>query len=259
MDFYDLTPPKTPREEQYFEPYPATELTSFLLLGTGISLLMGGGIGVVSMIFFALFFNTSFSAGFFIGFIPTGILFFALGLHHDAGPIFAKIDLHKWGKAAYRNAYAQYERDMAAWPAELERRKRANEAEAGRRAEEEAKRQRAREQAQAEALRWQREEEGRRRQAAEAEARRKAWEEAFQWAKATLEQEYHGLAVRLAATLGQLSQEDILKVFVSAYPHMTCSSDWRIGCLRELAESDPRITAILPFLPPSDARNTRPP
>jgi hypothetical protein len=93
--------------------------------------------------------------------------------------------------------------------------------------------------------------------AAEKAARVRAWEEAFHWARVSFEQQYHGLAMTLAAEQGVTNPDDVLKVFAEAYPHLNISTDWRMGCLRELA-ADRRIAAILPRLPPADAQNTRP-
>lgn len=173
----------------------------------------------------------------------------------DFGPAYEQ---RRAAKAQYKAEYARYERLRAEWPAELERRQIANYKERQRRGAEERRRQRIRDIVKAVLLQKQKEEAERKRLAAEAAARLKAWEDALEWAKATLEQEYHGLAIKLAAAHGRLDDNDVLKVFVTAYPHMTCSTDWRMGCLRELAENDQRVAAILPFLQPSDAKNRRP-
>lgn len=263
LSTYDLKPPSRPQRPLILNaPGPITPegvlaallLWAFVTAGLGmvIGFIFSFTAGIGPSAFEAQ--NSRFVVGFVLTVIMTGV-FALMAMRSDYGPFYEQ---RRLAKAQYNAEYAKYERLMAEWPAELERRKKANEIEARRRSEEEAKRQKAREMAQAEALRKQREEEENTRLAAEAEARRRAWDEAFGWAKGTFEQEYHGLAVQLVATHGKLSEEDMLKVFVTAYPHMTCSTDWRMGCLRELAGSDRRIAAILPFLQPLDARNKRP-
>lgn len=92
----------------------------------------------------------------------------------------------------------------------------------------------------------------------EAEYSRVSWCEAFELARSNFEQAYHAIALQLATEHGITRQEDIIKVFVEAYPYLPASLDWRMGCLREIAAKDPRVAAIEHLLPSPTAWTTRP-
>lgn len=111
-----------------------------------------------------------------------------------------------------------------------------------------------------EALRKAEEERERQRLAREADLRRRLreWQQAQSWARSAFEEAFQDVALHLAAEEGVTAPGDVLKVFAVAYPSFTVAADPRMGCLRELAGSDPRIAAVLAHLPKPDAQNTRP-
>ena len=91
-----------------------------------------------------------------------------------------------------------------------------------------------------------------------AEKRRQRWRDTAAAMLHDFEREYSAFAVHLAAEQGIYKSEEVLRVFATAYPHLAISTDWRMGCLRENAAQDGRIAAILAYLPPPTAENTRP-
>ena len=86
----------------------------------------------------------------------------------------------------------------------------------------------------------------------------RAWEASLNWARFNFEKQYAWFSFKVATELGVTDPPDILKMFSKAYLHLNICTDRRMGCLRELADSDSRIGAIVHFLPPEDEQNTRP-
>ena len=154
---------------------------------------------------------------------------------------------HEKELRSYEHDYGNYLDALADWPAERARRIAV---------EEERARAKARQ------LELERAERERQRLAEEAEKERARrlpiWQEAQNWALRTLNSHYFAVAAKVAVQHGDMPEADLVKVFATAYPHFECSTDWRMGCLRELAGTDARVQAVLPFLPAPDGRNTRP-
>ena len=194
--------------------------------------------------------NASLSGPFFVGAIISGIAGSFL--------MIPSLALEQRVKEKYEAEARQiYEEQLRAYQAA---KKAKEDAERRRREDEERWRREAPERERAEALRRQRQEEELRRLKIEQqrEERMRAWQSAFDWARSVLETQYQRLAMQLAAEEGITNPAEVVRVFAVAYPHFDVAADWRMGCLRVIAQQDPRVAAILPHLPPPDSRNSKP-
>ena len=266
----DLTPPQPPKKpvmrgQTYPEGYyPLSIVDYFGMVFFGS--LMTGFIG--SILGFVFMFLGS-SPGpdprqgklFQLGFVVAGgfvILVILYMIYEHSSPLREvkriEADNFDYQMTQYRKAYAEYEQKMAAWPAEKARRI----AEAERQAAAFA-RQAELERLEANKREQQRlAEENAKRAEEERKKRLALWQEAQNWALRTVSSHYAAVAAKVAVQHGDMPEADLLKVFATAYPHFECSTDWRMGCLRELVGTDARVQAILPFLPAPDGQNTRP-
>lgn len=232
-----------PKEPEFNEPEDLYDAKTHL----EVVLLMGGlGLIIIASIVGLVAVSTNFFVGrpleYYIS-AATGIL---LGLTIIGLFFILRFGLfHHFYEFKYVEAYKKYNVELTTYAASLRKDRMASvnataaKFEARRKAAERDRAERARRQAQID-------EENR-------QHRIRAWNEAFNWARTSFEQQYHGFALTLAAEQGITNPDDVLKVFAEAYPHLNISSDGRMGLLRELA-ADPRIAAILPHLPSAIAR-----
>lgn len=266
----DLTPPQPPHEpvmarETYPEgyyPFSFVDLLQMVFAGV-VAVIFGGGI--LGFLFMIIGSRPGpdprqwplFQSGFVVaGFVVVPFIIYMIYDHTKPLRDARRIEQvhYDYLMTEYRKAYAAYERKMADWPAEKARRI----AEAERQAEA-RKRQAEWERAEANRKEQQRLAEEKAKRAEEERKRQLAfWQEAHDWALRTLNSHYFAVAAKVAVQHGDMPEADLLKVFASAYPHFECSTDWRMGCLRELAGTNARVQAVLPFLPAPDGRNTRP-